>query len=75
MRTHLHLNHQASLSPELDHVAVDVHFVLRLQAFEHGVDPNVGACASDTSTTNRVEAGHGRQMSAKANRGEAEEGL
>lgn len=47
---YLHLHHQAPLPPELDDVAVDVHLVLRLQAFQHGVDADVGACAPDAST-------------------------
>lgn len=47
--TYLHLHHQAPLAPELDDVAVDVHLVLRLQAFQHGVDADVGARAPNAS--------------------------
>lgn len=55
---YLHLDHEASLPPEFDHVAVDVHPVLRLQALQHGVDADVGARAADTgaeSTGGRSE--------------------
>ena len=61
--THLDLHHQAPLPPELDDVAVDVHLVLRLQAFQHGVDADVGACAPNASAG---KAHEGRTMSRKA---------
>lgn len=61
--TYLHLHHQAPLSPELDDVAVDVHLVLCLQAFQHGVDADVGACAPNASTG---KAHEGRMMHRKA---------
>ena len=56
---YLHLHHEAPLPAEVDDVAVDVDLALRLQAFHHGVDADVGSrpahsCAVYTHTHTRI---------------------
>jgi hypothetical protein len=63
VRTYLHLNHEASLSPQLDDITINVYFALGFQAFQHGVDSNVGSGASHASTEKaniRMEAASGQ---------------
>jgi hypothetical protein len=72
VRTYLHLNHEASLSPQLDDITINVYFALGFQAFQHGVDSNVGSRASHASTEKANIRMEGKEANGKAVQHEAE---